>query len=153
MSSISDRIERIIKDMLEEGEGEILLVRNEMASRINVVPSQISYVLSTRFTNRQGYLTESKRGGGGGILVRQVSRSERSSYLMHVCNAIGDSLSVAEANVLLKNFLDYQAIDAETASLMAAAVSYRALSGLDPETAGTARADIMRNMVAALAAE
>lgn len=74
MSSISDRIEYLIKQMLAEGGGQVVIVRNEMASRLNVVPSQISYVLSTRFTNRQGYVTESKRGGGGGIFVKQVPR-------------------------------------------------------------------------------
>lgn len=153
MSSISDRIEYLIKQMLAEGGGQVVIVRNEMASRQNVVPSQISYVLSTRFTNRQGYVTESKRGGGGGIFVKQVPRSKRSLYLMHACNAIGDYLSFAETKILLRNFVDYGAVDERAADLMAAAVSNRALANLDPAEKGTVRASILRNMLTALAAE
>ena len=153
MSSISDRIEHMIKQMLEESDGEIMIVRNEMANRINVVPSQISYVLSTRFTNVQGYLTESKRGGGGGIVLKRVTPSRRSSYLMHACNAIGHSLSFAEAKVLIRNFTDYQAIDAVTASVMTSAVSNKALAGLDPFDKNIVRAAILKNMLAALAAD
>lgn len=153
MSSISDRIEHMIKQMLEEGDGEILIVRNEMANRINVVPSQISYVLSTRFTNVQGYLTESKRGGGGGIVVKRVTPSARSAYLMHACNAIGDRVSFSEAKVLIQNFEDYGAIDQRVAAVFTAAVSNKALAGIDPYERNDVRAAIMKNVLAALAAE
>ena len=153
MSSISDRIERMIKEMLVHGNGEVLIVRNEMANRINVVPSQISYVLATRFTNTQGYLTESRRGGGGGIVLKRVIDCDETNYLMHAANAIGETLRFAEAKVLLQNFVDYEVIDDNTANLLASAISNNALVDIDPVDRNVVRATIVKNMLAALAAQ
>ena len=72
---------------------------------------------------------------------------------MHACNAIGDSVSFAEAKVLIRNFEDYGAIDAVMASVMRAAVSNKALAGLDPFDKNEVRAAILQNMLAALAAD
>ena len=65
---LSDSIERFIKTLLEQEETEIELKRNELAEYFGCAPSQINYVLATRFTPDHGYVIESQRGGGGYIL-------------------------------------------------------------------------------------
>ena len=62
---LSDSIESFIKDMLDDGSAEVELKRNELAEYFRCAPSQINYVLATRFSPDHGYLTESRRGGGG----------------------------------------------------------------------------------------
>ena len=93
------------------------------------MPSQITYVISTRFTNGQGYVVESRRGGGGSIRIKRVAYSTPAMYLMHAVNALSPQLTQREAQVLLQNLLDYDILDQETANLILAAVSNKALTG------------------------
>ena len=73
MARLSDVIENFIKDMLVENGGEeILIQRNELADQFRCAPSQINYVLTTRFTYDKGYVIESRRGGGGYIIIKQL---------------------------------------------------------------------------------
>ena len=67
----SDIISAFIKQLLEQSDGIVELQRNELAQHFNVVPSQISYVITSRFTPEHGYITESRRGGGGCIRIRR----------------------------------------------------------------------------------
>src|SRR5690554_4956831 len=70
MSTLADEIERYIKRILEASkDGSVDIQRNELALKFSCVPSQINYVLSTRFTTEQGYIVESRRGGGGYVRV------------------------------------------------------------------------------------
>ena len=99
---LADYIAQIIEEMLNEGNGTLELQRNEMATRLGCVPSQISYVISSRFTPERGYIIESRRGGGGCIrIVRK--RMDRNEYLMHFFCAIGESIEEREANAYLQN--------------------------------------------------
>ena len=151
MAKLSDVIEQMIKDMIDANEGVAEITRGELANKVNCVPSQITYVLSTRFTNGQGYIVESRRGGGGWIRIRRVDRfHDAASYVMHVLNSIGDGVSQQEADVYLKNFLDYDIIDAETAGLMQAAISDRALTRVNAADRKTLRMDILKNMLTEL---
>lgn len=151
MAKLSDVIEQMIKDMIDANEGVAEITRGELANKVNCVPSQITYVLSTRFTNGQGYIVESRRGGGGWIRIRRVDRfHDAASYVMHVLNSIGDGVSQQEADVYLKNFLDYDIIDAETAGLMQAAISDRALTRVNAADRKTVRMDILKNMLTEL---
>lgn len=151
MAKLSDVIEQMIKDMIDANEGVAEITRGELASKVNCVPSQITYVLSTRFTNGQGYIVESRRGGGGWIRIRRVDRfHDAASYVMHVLNSLGERVSQQEADVYLKNFLDYEIIDAETAGLMQAAISDRALTQVNAADRKTVRMDILKNMLTEL---
>ena len=151
MAKLSDVIEQMIKDMIDANEGVAEITRGELANKVNCVPSQITYVLSTRFTNGQGYIVESRRGGGGWIRIRRVDRfHDAASYVMHVLNSIGDGVSQQEADVYLKNFLDYDIIDAETAGLMQAAISDRSLTRVNAADRKTVRMDILKNMLTEL---
>ena len=88
---ISDAIAKLIEEMINEGEGAAEIKRNDLAYRLGCVPSQINYVISSRFTPERGYIIESRRGGGGYIKIMRV-RMDRNQYLMHVYNAVNDSI-------------------------------------------------------------
>ena len=94
---LTDYIAQMIEDMLNESNGILELQRNEMANRLGCVPSQISYVISSRFTPERGYVIESRRGGGGCIRIVRKQMS-KDAYLMHFFCAIGDEIEEAEAN-------------------------------------------------------
>ena len=72
MARLVDVIEMMIKDMLDENNGSATISRSDLAERANCVPSQVTYVLSTRFSTGNGYIGESRRGGGGRITMTQV---------------------------------------------------------------------------------
>ena len=105
---ISDSITAYILHRLEQAEnGETELQRNTLAEELGCVPSQINYVLTSRFTPEQGYIVESRRGGGGYIRVRRIKFQPTVTPLMHTVNAIGDTLVPAAAQAILEN-LTYQ---------------------------------------------
>ena len=88
---ISDIIAGFIQQELEEAGGALELQRSDLAQRFNCVPSQINYVMSTRFSPERGYIVESRRGGGGYIRITRV-QVDRQTLLMHVINSIGGTL-------------------------------------------------------------
>ena len=141
---ISDVIEDFIKDMLEDDDLAIIQ-RNDLAEHFNCVPSQINYVISTRFTPMQGYYVESSRGGGGCIKIRKVNITH-SDYIMHIINSIGNSITAKEIEIFVKNFLDYNIINEKEAKLIKAATSDNVLT-LPKETKDEIRARIFKNML------
>ncbi len=146
---LADSIAKMIEEMLDEGHGILELQRNEMASKLGCVPSQISYVISSRFTPERGYVIESRRGGGGCIRItrKQMGRNE---YLMHFFCAIGDSIDESEAVAYLKNLLGTGLLQEREYRIACAAVSGAALAGLPPAERSTARAQIFKQMILAL---
>lgn len=148
MARLSDVIEDLINEMINENDGSVEITRGELAERVNCVPSQITYVLSTRFTNGQGYLVESRRGGGGWIRIHKIGYSDSPSrYVMHVLNAVGDSLSQHQADIYLRNFVDYKVISEQLGTMMKAALSDQALARVDGALRDLIRMDIMKNML------
>lgn len=150
MARLSDLIEAFIKELLTEGEGNIELQRNLLANKFNCVPSQINYVIDTRFTNDKGYYVESKRGGGGHISIRRINLNTDSNYLMHIIMCIGDSISQQSAEIFINNFVDYDAITEREGKLMLAAVSDKVLGGLGLPMRDIIRASILKNMLAGI---
>jgi transcriptional regulator of stress and heat shock response len=150
MARISDHIEALLKQMMDQNNGSIEITRHSLADQVNCVPSQITYVLSTRFTNNQGFLVESRRGGGGWIRIRRVEMASPNLYLMHALNAIGDSLSQHQADVLIRNFVDYNIILEREARLLSAATSDRCLSEVDVAHKDRIRMIILKNMLTSL---
>ena len=96
----SDMIARFIQAELEEANGVLELQRSDLAQRFGCVPSQINYVMSTRFSPEHGYIVESRRGGGGYIRITRV-QVDRHTLLMHVINSVGDTLERNVAQTLL----------------------------------------------------
>ncbi|HAL74573.1 MAG TPA: CtsR family transcriptional regulator [Clostridiales bacterium] len=150
MARLSDYIEALLKDMMDQNNGLVEISRNSLADRINCVPSQITYVLATRFTNDQGYLVESRRGGGGMIRIRRVELATPTQYLMHTLNNIGDSLSQHQAEVLVRNFCDYDIIHEREARLLLSATADRSLSDVPIELKDRVRMVIFKNMLTSL---
>ena len=149
---LSDTIEAFIKAMLaQEERTEVELKRNELAEYFHCAPSQINYVLSTRFTPDHGYVTSSQRGGGGCIrIVRVVRESEdRLSYLLR--ERIGETLSGRDAQALCVQLAESGTVTADGAELMLSALSDQALSVPMPEgVKDRLRARIMRSMLLCL---
>ncbi len=143
---LTDHIARLIEEMLEEGGGQAEVKRNDLAARLGCVPSQVSYVITSRFTPERGYVTESRRGGGGYIRIVRVPMS-KNSYLMHFFHAIGETLEEAEGRAYLRNLVDSGIITAREAGLAAVAISQKALDKVPNEAKGMVRADILRHML------
>ena len=150
---LSDSIEHFIKTMMSEESTEVELKRNELAEYFGCAPSQINYVLATRFSPDHGYLTESRRGGGGYIRIVRVveSGSQRLMYLIN--ERIGDSIGEEECVRLISQLKEQRIVTTDEASLMASAISARALGIPVPDTMkGVLRARIMKNMLMTVAA-
>lgn len=131
---LSDTIESFIKAMIQEDQPEVELKRNELAEYFHCAPSQINYVLATRFTPDHGYVTSSQRGGGGYIRIMRVCRTtgDHLSYLLN--ERIGESLNAQAAQALCAQLTERKLISASEAQIMAAAVSPQALSAPMPES-------------------
>lgn len=143
---ISDVIAGFITEMLESEDGCAQLQRTQLATRFNCVPSQINYVISTRFSPERGYIVESRRGGGGYIRIRRVRQDPRQ-LVMHTVNAIGDEISVSLSRAFVSNLLDAQAINIQTAKLIEAALSQSTLKAAPGPLRDNLRASIFKQML------
>ena len=142
---ISDMIEEFIKDLFDEQNEAIEIQRNELAEHFNCVPSQINYVIQTRFKPSQGYYVESKRGGGGHIKIKKVNIT-KSNYFMHIINSVGNTLTNQEVDIFISNFLSYQMVSNIEAKLIKIATSDNVLK-LPQPTRDEIRANIFKNML------
>ena len=144
---ISDLIAEFINESLAEADDGIAeLQRSELANRFNCVPSQINYVISTRFSPERGYVVESRRGGGGYIRIRRVN-ADPTQLVMHTVNAIGDELDINTAAAFLSNLVGVGAMTERAAYVMLAAVSDQALKAADPVIRDKLRAGILKQML------
>ena len=132
MARLVDVIEMMIKEMIDENNGRATISRSMLAERANCVPSQVTYVLSTRFSSGNGYIVESRRGGGG------------------VIDSVGDDLTQQQAKILLANTVAGGAISAREGTAVMAAVSDRALAKVDTDIRSVVRADIFKNAMLGL---
>ena len=142
---VSDIIEEFIKDLFDDDSSEIEIQRNDLAEKFNCVPSQINYVISTRFKPAQGYYVESKRGGGGHITIKKINIT-KSEYLMHIINNMGDSLTNGDVDRLISDFLTYKLVNEREAKLLRVATSDNVLI-LPKEIRDNLRANILKNML------
>lgn len=149
---LSDTIESFIKQMLQEEQMEIELKRNELAEYFHCAPSQINYVLATRFTPDHGYVTSSQRGGGGYIRIVRVCRSANDQLSYLIRERIGDSLDISSAQALCSQLAENQVLSLSDVQLIAAAISPQALSVPIPEAVKNAmRAKIFKTMLLTIA--
>ena len=142
---MSDMIEEFIKELFEEDNDYIEIQRNDLAEHFNCVPSQINYVIATRFKPSQGYYVESKRGGGGHIKIKKINIT-KSNYLMHAINSIEDKITSQEVDIFISNFLSEGIISKIEAKLLKVATSDNVLT-VPQETRDTLRAKIFKNML------
>ena len=143
---MSDIIEDFIKELFDEDERDFIEIqRNELAQQFNCVPSQINYVISTRFKPSQGYYVESRRGGGGNIKIRKISNT-KSDYIMHIINNIENEITANEVDILLSDFLTYNIVTPQEAKLLKVATNDNVLK-LDKNIKDQVRARIFKNML------
>ena len=146
---MSDLVAQYIMQMLDEQNGSAEIQRNELAGNLGCVPSQINYVITSRFTPEQGYIVESRRGGGGYIRISRV-KMDRGTAIMHIINSVGSSFDKASAEAMINNMLQRQMIDLQSAKLIAAALSDRTLAKVEQEKRDSVRADLFKNMLLVL---
>lgn len=138
-------IEQYIKDLLADSDDFVEFGRNELAGYFNCVPSQINYVISTRFSTDRGYYVESKRGGGGNIKIKRIDIT-KNNYIMHIINSMNTSLSQQEAGIIINNLIDYNIINEEVAKLLKVATNDKVLN-LPGEYKDDVRTRILKNML------
>lgn len=141
-------IANLILDMLEE-EGQTEIQRNELAQQVGCVPSQINYVISSRFTPEHGYIVESRRGGGGYIRITRANYDNNDASLMHIINNIGDELDDKTCRAHIYNLNYQEIIDSHDAKLMLAAVSEGSLKQVAPTQRDKVRATIFKHLLLA----
>ena len=115
--NMSDLIESYLKNVLHKNE-TVEIRRSEIADQFNCVPSQINYVINTRFTIQQGYVVESKRGGGGYIRIMKVNLVDEMDILNELSELIPEELSAREGNHLLQNLYENELISKREAQMM-----------------------------------
>lgn len=145
--NISNTIAQMILDMLEADGGSAEMQRNELAQLVGCVPSQINYVISSRFTPEQGYIVESRRGGGGYIRITRASFNSTSTVVMHVVNNIGTKIDEKTARAHIINLANADIISAQTAKIMLAATADGCYRELDSQTRDKIRAAVFKQML------
>ena len=141
---ISDLIAEFLQSSLETSENGVLEVqRSDLAQRFNCVPSQINYVMSTRFSPERGYIVESRRGGNGYIRITRV-QVDRQTLMMHVINSLGGQVDLASVRAILSNLVQAGALEQHIAQTLLAAVGDKALAAVPRQQRDRVRADILR---------
>lgn len=135
----------MISEMLD-GKDEVEFRRNTLAQDLGCVPSQINYVISSRFTPERGYIVESRRGGGGFIRIAKVN-CNGETLLMHVVNSVGDSIDEATCRAHLANLVYRELLSKRDAKLILSAVSDSCLRAVDAETRDKVRALIFKQLL------
>lgn len=144
MSVLSDSIELFIKELMEQS-SEVSLQRNELAQYFACAPSQINYVLSTRFTLDHGYLTISRRGSGGYIRVVRVECDRNNIVHDMACNRVGEQLSKSDAYAMVNRLQEENLISEREGALMKAALKTSSMP--TQELQDSARAQMMRSLL------
>ena len=143
---LSNLIEEFIKEMIEAENGIAELQRNELAMRFNCVPSQINYVISTRFSPERGYIVESRRGGGGYIKITRAVLDDEENYLKKVLSYVGDYISQTDATAIIQNLYELDIISQREGKIIIAALRDNAIA-INPPERDFVRAKILKNIL------
>ena len=145
MAKLSNSIEDFLNELIFESGGVVEIQRSKISDHFNRAPSQINYVLTTRFTPLKGYYVESRRGGGGYIRIVKVKFEDDDDTLDTFLSFIGDSITKNNSDDLLKELLRLKKVTEKEFELMKVALSDRALSQC--ENKNKIRADLLKNML------
>lgn len=146
MARLTNSIAEFLMEMLDEEGGMLEIQRINIAEKFSCAPSQINYVLTTRFTPYKGYYVESRRGGGGFIrIVRvEITDSDKLKYILE--DEIGDSITKDKADAIIKELLDNEIITQREAEIIRVGISDRAISA-DQNLKNSIRASILKNIL------
>jgi transcriptional regulator CtsR len=131
----------MLLQMLSSSDGSVEIRRNILATQLNCVPSQINYVIKTRFTPERGYSIESRRGGGGSVTIKKVESSS-DNVVSSLINSVGSSLDLASASAYINSLVSMSLITEREGTIMSSALS--------TASRNEARADIFKNMLLAV---
>ena len=146
MPSLSDQIEKYLRRQIKKYQGKVKIKRNQLAENFDCAPSQINYVLDTRFTVENGYVVESQRGGGGFIRIIKVTLDSDKEVIQNVISKLNGAISQREANGIIKRLYDNDLISKREYYLMEMAVHRNVLDISLPER-DYLRGRILKNML------
>nr|WP_312578441.1 CtsR family transcriptional regulator [Sedimentibacter sp.] len=150
MSKLSDIIEDFIKELMDANSNSVIEIqRNLLAQQFDCSPSQINYVLTTRFNNDRGYIIESRRGGGGYIRIFKVETSKYDDFDKILHETIGDNITINKAFDLIDRLSNEGIITNKGQNIMKRTLSDRALSRISYEDRNKIRADLLKEMILA----
>lgn len=150
MRNISDIIEQYLKKVINiTQENAVEIKRSEIAEKFQCVPSQINYVINTRFTIEKGYIVESKRGGGGYIRIIKVIHHNHSHLLDHMLDLIQNQIPQQTAEDIITRLVDEELITTEIAKIMLSAID-RSVLNIDLPSRDILRARILKSMITTL---
>ena len=142
LKNTSDHIEAYIKAILDQS-GIVELQRSQLADTFRVVPSQINYVIKTRFTESRGYLVESKRGGGGYIRIGRIEFSNHHEMLRDLLYSVGEEVSLVIFEDVLRLLFEQDLVTRQEMNLLLAMATDRVLG----EDANLIRANMLRQLL------
>jgi transcriptional regulator CtsR len=146
MTRLSDVIEQFIKDLFnDDNDKELMIQRNELANYFSCAPSQINYVLTTRFTTDRGYYIESRRGGGGYIVIRRMNYGKGKNLSEIIMEKIGDNITYDRGHQIIEGLRESGVITDREANIMKVAINDRTLSVSDNRN--VLRADILKSII------
>jgi len=144
--NLSKEIADIIMKMLDDGDSTAEIRRNDLAAQLGCVPSQINYVISSRFTPEHGYIVESQRGGGGYIRISRV-HYDPSTLKMHLINSIGDEISEKSCRANVLNLFNNGLLSREQARLIVTATADANYKALPEEIKDNFRAQLLKQLL------
>ena len=146
MATMTDIIENFIKELMKES-NSIQIQRNELASLFSCVPSQINYVLTTRFTLDRGYFVESKQGGGGYVQIVKIQQNKKD-YIKDLLNEkIGDQISFKRAKDIVENLKDTELITERESKIILSSIDEKSLTIPICDMKEKVRASILKNLI------
>ncbi|WP_347709303.1 CtsR family transcriptional regulator [Bacillus sp. FJAT-47783] len=150
MRNISDIIEQYLKKVLDMSEKEVVEIkRSEIADKFQCVPSQINYVINTRFTVERGYIVESKRGGGGYIRIIKVKANDQTQLINQILSLVGNRLSQAAAEDIIIRLVEEEVISEREAKIMLSVID-RSVIYIDIPERDELRARMIHAMLTSL---
>lgn len=147
MRNMSDIIESYLKELIKESQQEAVEIkRAHIAEKFDCVPSQLNYVIKTRFTTEHGYLVESKRGGGGYIRITKIETHRKEDYLKHLKQVIGKSVSQQRGEHIIQSMFENDVITEKEAKIILTVINRETLM-LDLPYRDQLRAHILSKVV------
>ena len=144
---MSDFIADMILDMFDDNTPSVQIQRNDLANQLGCVPSQINYVITSRFTPEAGYRIESRRGGGGYILITRAE--SKDDALMSLINSIGSSIDERTARSHIYNLNYQKVLDEKAFRVLTAATLDNNFKGLPADVTNIIRANQLKQMLLA----
>ncbi|NLL51416.1 MAG: CtsR family transcriptional regulator [Peptococcaceae bacterium] len=148
MGNLADRIEEYLKMILDDAqEGYVVLQRGFLAEFFSCAPSQINYVLTTRFTAEKGYVVESRRGGGGYLRIIKLGLDPEGKFQRLMAELIGEEMSQTRAYNLIDRLLEEEILTEREAVIIKGIFAERLLADLIPNP-NELRARLMKDILA-----